>query len=110
VNKLRGAGAEVIQCGTQHVNLKRLLAKLHANGVNRVLLEGGGRLNWSMLNNGLVDEVMVTVAPIIVGGEKATTLVEGIGTRKINGGIKLSLKNTERNGDELVLHYDVRNP
>jgi len=109
VNKLEQVGAEIIQCGTQRVNLKKLLAKLHANGVNRVLLEGGGRLNWSMLSGGLVDEVMVTVAPIIIGGERAVTLVEGMGTRKIDGAIKLSLKNTERNGSELVLHYDVIN-
>jgi len=109
VNKLKRAGAEITHCGTQHVNLKKLLAKLHANGVNRVLLEGGGTLNWSMLTSGLVDEAMITVAPFIVGGEKATTLVEGAGATKINRGIKLSLKNTERNGNELVLHYDVRN-
>ena len=109
VNKLKRAGAEIIHCGTQHVNLKNLLAKLHANGVNRILLEGGGKLNWSMLSSGLVDEAMITVAPIIVGGEKATTLVEGMGATKINCGIKLSLKNTERTGSELVLHYDVRN-
>jgi 2,5-diamino-6-(ribosylamino)-4(3H)-pyrimidinone 5'-phosphate reductase len=109
VNKLKRAGAEIIQCGTQQVNLKKLLAKLHANGVNRILLEGGGKLNWSMLSNGLVDEIMVTVAPIIIGGEKATTLVEGVGAGEIDGAIKLSLKNMKRHGSELVMHYDVRN-
>ena len=109
MSKLKQAGAEVIHCGTEHVNLRKLLTKLHTMGVRRVVLEGGGRLNWSMLSSKLVDEVMITVAPFVVGGEKATTLVEGVGARNMNQAVKLSLTNTKRRGNELVLNYEVRN-
>jgi len=108
VNRLRQAGAEIIRCGTQRVDLEELLARLRERGIHRILLEGGGTLNWSMLHRGLVDKVVVTVAPIIVGGQKATTLAEGEGARKISGAIKLSLKSATREGKELLVVYDVR--
>lgn len=108
VRRLQQAGAEVISCGNKHVNLEAFLAKLYAMGIRRVLLEGGGKLNWSMLSGKLVDEMRVTVAPFIVGGENAITLVEGAGVRRTNHAIRLSLANTTRNGNELVLNYKVR--
>jgi 2,5-diamino-6-(ribosylamino)-4(3H)-pyrimidinone 5'-phosphate reductase len=109
VRRLLQAGAEVIRCGVGSVNLRALLATLYSMGIRRVLLEGGGRLNWSMLSNRLVDEMRVTVAPFVVGGEKATTLVAGVGVRNMNHAIRLSLANMTRNGNELVLTYKVRN-
>jgi len=109
VTKLRCAGAEVIHCGIERVNLSMLLSKLRSEGIRILLLEGGGGLNWSMLSRGLVDEVMITVAPIIAGGEKATTLVEGEGARDMNRVIKLLLKNVERVGKEILLTYKVEN-
>jgi len=109
VAKLRCAGAEVIHCGIERVNLSKLLSKLRSEGIRSILLEGGGGLNWSMLSEGLVDEVMVTVAPLIAGGEKATTLVEGAGARDMNSAIKLTLRNADRTGREVVLSYKVEN-
>jgi 2,5-diamino-6-(ribosylamino)-4(3H)-pyrimidinone 5'-phosphate reductase len=108
ISQLVKAGARVLKCGTKRVNLKALLAKLYGMGVRRVLLEGGGRLNWSMLFGKLVDEIRVTVGPFVVGGENATTLVEGTGVKKMNHAIRLSLAHTERDGNEVVLTYKVR--
>jgi 2,5-diamino-6-(ribosylamino)-4(3H)-pyrimidinone 5'-phosphate reductase len=109
VLKLHRAGAKVITCGMNHVNLKTLLAKLYTIGIRRILLEGGGKLNWSMLKDKLVDEISVTVAPMIIGGEKATTLVEGAGVTKMKYAFRLSLASMKRNGNELVLNYKVKN-
>jgi len=108
VKKLELAGAKVICCGTKHVNLKTLLRKLQDLGVRSILLEGGGGLNWYMLANGLVDEMRITIAPFLVGGERAKTLVEGTGVRKIGDAIKISLKSMTRNRNELVLAYKVK--
>ena len=69
-------------------------------------VEGGGELNWSLLRLGLVDELIVTVAPKIAGGRLATTLVEGDGFDEIAQGIRLQLKQVERKKTgELVLCY-----
>ncbi len=109
VERLRLKGARVIRCGTEHVDLKKLLQTLRTIGIRRVLLEGGGNLNWSMLVGKLVDEIQVTVAPFVVGGREATTLVEGLGVGRMSHAIRLSLVRTKRIGNEVVLSYKVRN-
>ena len=52
---------------------------LEEMGYKRILVEGGGELNWSVLKLGIVDELIITMSPRIVGGRSAVTLVEGEG-------------------------------
>ncbi|HEY7506956.1 MAG TPA: 2,5-diamino-6-(ribosylamino)-4(3H)-pyrimidinone 5'-phosphate reductase, partial [Nitrososphaera sp.] len=59
------------------VDLRELFRALEKMGLEKILVEGGGELNWSLLRLGMVDELIVTVAPKIAGGRLATTLVEG---------------------------------
>jgi 2,5-diamino-6-(ribosylamino)-4(3H)-pyrimidinone 5'-phosphate reductase len=77
-------------------------------GLKKILVEGGGELNWSLLQLWLVDELTVTIAPKIAGGRLATTLVEGDGFDEIAQSIKMQLKKIQRKkGGELVLHYKL---
>ena len=108
VEALRSAGAEVIVTGSiGKVDLQSLLLSLHQRGIKRVMVEGGGNVNWSLLRYGLVDEVRVALAPMIVGGRDATTLVEGEGVTKIADGMRLALQRIERYGEDIVLTYRV---
>ncbi len=107
LKKITARGAIVIVLGKNKVDLAKLLSILKDSGMNRLLVEGGGEINWAMLANGFVDEVMVTVAPRIVGGRNAVTLVEGAGFAKISKGTKLKLYRTAKNGNEIVLFYRV---
>jgi 2,5-diamino-6-(ribosylamino)-4(3H)-pyrimidinone 5'-phosphate reductase len=114
--KLREMGAQVLvisegkkgqSAAVPHgVNLKLLFRKLEKMGMEKILVEGGGELNWSLFHLWLVDEMTITIAPKIAGGRLATTLVEGDGFDEIAQSIKLQLKKVERkkNG-ELVLRY-----
>jgi 2,5-diamino-6-(ribosylamino)-4(3H)-pyrimidinone 5'-phosphate reductase len=118
IHKLEDMGAEVLiisegkkgqSAAVPHgVNLKELFRRLEKIGMKKILVEGGGELNWSLLHLGLVDELIVTIAPKIAGGRLATTLVEGDGVDEIAQGIRLQLKQVEqaRTG-ELVLHYKL---
>ncbi len=106
VDKIKSAGAIVIVAGTRTVDLKELFFILKKMGFNKILVEGGGELNWSILQLGIVNELMVTVAPRIVGGRTATTLVEGDGYERISDGIKMELiKMSRQNNGEVVLYY-----
>lgn len=106
IGRIRQAGAEVIVAGRESVDLKKLFLTLARMGFRRVLVEGGGELNWSVLRLGLADELMVTVAPRIAGGRLAPTLVEGDGFDLVSKGVKLKLAKVERKKTgELVLHY-----
>ena len=68
IREIRNTGATVIIAGTEIVDLKELFLNLKEIGVRKILVEGGGELNWSLLRLGIVDELIVTIAPRIVGG------------------------------------------
>ena len=108
IDKIKSTGAMVIVAGTRTVDLKELFYILKKMGFNKILVEGGGELNWSVLQLGIVNELMVTVAPRIVGGRTATTLVEGDGYTKISEGIKMELiKISRQNNGEVILYYKL---
>jgi len=110
LEKIKSRGASVLVCGMNNkVYLKKLLKILKNIGVNRLLVEGGGEINWSMLTNGLVDEIIVTIAPTIVGGRSAITLVEGIGFTKVNNSLKLKLQKIRKIDSEVILYYKIIN-
>ena len=109
IKKIQDCGALVIVAGSQIVDLREVLSIVHSIGIETILVEGGGELNWSLLRRGLVSELIVTIAPLIAGGRTATTLVEGEGYRHIYKAAKMKLINLsrQRNG-EVVLHYQSR--
>jgi 2,5-diamino-6-(ribosylamino)-4(3H)-pyrimidinone 5'-phosphate reductase len=83
------------------------MKRLRRLGLRRLLLEGGGTLNWGMLSQKLVDQISITVSPRILGGEHAVTLVEGEGVLSIEDAVRLRLLGVKRYGDELVLSYRI---
>lgn len=108
IDKIKSAGAIVIVAGTKTVDLKELFFILKKMGFNKILVEGGGELNWSILQLRIVNELMVTVSPRIVGGRTATTLVEGDGYERVSEGIKMELiKVSRQNNGEVVLYYKL---
>lgn len=71
----RGLGVDVVECGTDRVDLRLALATLRRMGVERVTLEGGPQLNGQML--GLIDEASVTIAPLLAGGDGLRMVMGG---------------------------------
>ena len=67
-------------CGIRpRVDLRDLMRKLGAEGIDSVLLEGGGTLAWSALESGIVNKVQAYIAPKLFGGAESKTPVEGRG-------------------------------
>ncbi|NVB81038.1 MAG: bifunctional diaminohydroxyphosphoribosylaminopyrimidine deaminase/5-amino-6-(5-phosphoribosylamino)uracil reductase RibD [Kofleriaceae bacterium] len=83
-NALVKAGAEVwrFDAGTKRVPLKYLAMELADQGILSVLVEGGGEVHASLLASGLADEVVLYIAPKLVGGP-APSWVGGKGIRKL---------------------------
>ena len=101
--------ARVLKCGEDRVDLKSLMKELSRMGIKTLMLEGGSTLNYSMLENGLVDEVRVCIAPMIAGGVQAKTLVDGEGIEQMSDAVKLKLIKSYSLGPDLIIEYKVIN-
>jgi len=69
--------AEVFVSGERRVDLRELLEYLYVRGIRRVMVEGGGELNRSLIKEGLVDEFRVFYSGIVIGGKNSPTPVDG---------------------------------
>jgi len=98
--------AEVWRFGDRTVDLRATLRMLRDRGIDRLLVEGGGELNWSLFRLDLVDELFVTVAPALLGGSDAPTLLAGTGW-PMRSQRRLRLLDVDRDGDELYCRYAV---
>jgi 2,5-diamino-6-(ribosylamino)-4(3H)-pyrimidinone 5'-phosphate reductase len=108
IKKIQNTGAIVITAGTEYVNLKMVFALLKKIGLKKILVEGGGEINWSILKLGIANELIVTIAPRIVGGRSAITIVEGEGYSKMTEGIRLKLNRiVKQDSGEIVLYYKI---
>jgi 2,5-diamino-6-(ribosylamino)-4(3H)-pyrimidinone 5'-phosphate reductase len=96
-------GVEVIRCGKNKIDLKKLLEILGKKGIKRIIVEGGGTTNWYFFKEKLVDEIVITITPYVLGGRSAISLVEGDGFGEIPDSFKL--QKIEKLQNELVLHY-----
>ena len=105
LEKLKKFPITVLVCGNDKINIKNLLKILKQKKIKNVLLEGGGITNWTFVKENLVDDIIITVTPYLVGGNTATTLVDGIGFSKIVGSTRLKLKNIRKVKNEITLHY-----
>jgi len=104
---LRARGVEVFVHDASRVDLPKALATLKKLGVNRLMVEGGGTLNFELLRLGLVDELMAYVAPLVFGGESAPTMAAGPGAVR-SAAIPLKLVNVEGWEDGgVLLHYKI---
>jgi 2,5-diamino-6-(ribosylamino)-4(3H)-pyrimidinone 5'-phosphate reductase len=98
--------AEVWTVGRGAVDLLALLTRLKARGIERLLVEGGGELNWGFLRDDLVDELYVTIAPALLGGRDAPTPFEGDGL-PMAGRRRMRLVSSEVVDGEIFCRYAV---
>ena len=105
LSRLEKFPLEIIKCGNSSVDVVKLLKILQKKGMKKILLEGGGTLNWSFLKRGLVDELIITITPYILGGSDSVTLVEGSGFKNLFSMNKLKLGKIQKIGNELVVYY-----
>ena len=103
IEAIESTGATVVVAGGERVDLPEALAALQSAGVDRLMVEGGGELLFSMFAEGLVDELSVFVGSFVVGGREAPTLVDGEGF--VDEFPALELESAERLDDGVLLSY-----
>ena len=106
IEEFESKGVKIIKSGIgDQVDLVRLMPMLYDLGIKSILLEGGGTLNWSFVKHDLLDEMRLTIAPWIVGGKNAVSLVEGDGFEKMSQCPRFKLIEINRRDNYIVLKY-----
>ena len=104
VEALRSAGVEIIVAGSgAHVDMRSLMEQLGAMKITSVLVEGGGSVNFSILQAGLADRVYAFIAPKLVGGRDALTPVEGDGFQELDHAVELENIQLRQLGSDVLL-------
>lgn len=101
-------GVQVIRCGTKRVDLLLLMQKLGAQNLDSVLVEGGGQLNFSLLQAGLVQRVYSFVVPKIFGGAAAPSPVGGEGVLEVPDAFSLEQIDARKIGSDILIEYEVK--
>jgi riboflavin-specific deaminase-like protein len=106
---LTARGVDVYVDEGRQVNLQKALATLKDLGIERLMVEGGSRLNFELMRLGLVDELNAYMAPMIFGGDSAPTLAGGAGLER-NAALPLQLIEVEKweDGGVFLKYHFVR--
>ncbi len=108
VNRLKDRGIEVqvLSGRGSHISLIKLIKLLGQVGIASVLLEGGGGINASALKEGVVDKVVLFLAPLIIGGDSAPGVVGGSGIKHLKQALPIkNLTVTPVGADWMVEGY-----
>lgn len=89
------------------LNLRTALRRLAKRGVTRLLVEGGGEVHASFLEQGLADQLVLYFAPRIIGGREARALVGGKGPGRLVDATRLNHMISYRVGSEIVVEAEV---
>jgi riboflavin-specific deaminase-like protein len=107
--RLHALADEVKTCGARELDLAAALRWLRRKWkVRRLLCEGGGQLNGALFKAGLIDEIHLTLCPVLLGGRDAPTLADGVGVARLADAARFRLVSMKRNGSVLFLVYRRR--
>ncbi len=112
---LNRLGVDVIPCGyagsTDHhsrIDIPHLLDILAERDIDSVLVEGGGTVNASFLEAGLVDRVYAFLGPKLVGGEESRSPVEGNGVPRMEAAVELKDIELQHFDDDIMITGRVK--
>jgi riboflavin-specific deaminase-like protein len=111
LKRLREVADDVEIFGDDEMDFKGALEWLNKKwGVKQLLCEGGGELNTALIRQNLVDEIYITICPLVFGGRGAPTMADGIGVKNVDEATRLRIKTMKRVGQELFIVYRVQKP
>jgi 2,5-diamino-6-(ribosylamino)-4(3H)-pyrimidinone 5'-phosphate reductase len=111
--KLKLPNVEVVSYKDK-VNFKDLFERLARDyGAERVTIQSGGTLNATLVREGLIDRLLLVVAPAMIGGENTATLMDGESLRSTKDLKKIKtlqlIQAKPLKDSYLLLEYEVRN-
>lgn len=107
VNAIRAAGAEVIVCGKDRVDIDGMMESLQDRGIARLMVEGGPTLIWQLVARRMIDHITLIQIPYIIGGDSTPSLVGGPGVDSIGDVVQVHMTDFYKVGNHLITEYDL---
>lgn len=109
IEKFISKGCTVLEIPKKnsHTDLNALMTELGRLEIDSILLEGGATLNWSALENGIVNKVQAYIAPKIFGGKDSKSAVEGQGFEAPDICARLVNTTVHHFGDDIMIEGEV---
>lgn len=88
----------------QDFDWQQILTELKASGIHHLVVMGGGQLVAKLMSADFIDELWLTVCPVVIGGKNAPTPCDGHGF-SLDNAPRFSLVSNQTVGDEVFLNY-----
>ncbi len=110
IKKLQDAGAQALTVKGAHgrVDLRDLMKKLGKQGIMSVVIEGGAEINAAALKGGLVDKVVMFLAPLLMTGTNSLCSIGGSSPAKLRQALKLRNVSAKFIGEDLMVEGYIR--
>ncbi len=107
---LQKIGAEVLVLPSRQgrIQWRALLSELGRRGIASLLVEGGAEVNASVLREGVVDRVLVFLAPTLLGGRDAVGAIGGLSPARLSGALHLKRVSVMRVGPDLLVEGKLK--
>lgn len=105
LEKFESKGAKVWQIPVvqRGLDLDSLLERMGDRGYDSLLVEGGGEIAWSFLDENLVNKIRFFYSPKVVGGREAVPAVGGQGRATVSEGLEVEELTVERVGEDVTI-------
>lgn len=109
ISELQDAGCQVLRLAShdEHIDLRQLIDKLGKMSIDSILIEGGGTLNWALMEAGLVNHIKCYVGSKILGGSLSKSPIAGLGFANVDNGPHVEIKNVERFQNDILIEADI---
>jgi diaminohydroxyphosphoribosylaminopyrimidine deaminase/5-amino-6-(5-phosphoribosylamino)uracil reductase len=102
-----GADVAVVDPTETGLSLPGLMEVLGKRDIQGVLLEGGPTLAWSAIHDGVVDQIVLYLAPLVIGGTDAPGWLAGAGAPSLAKAPRIDIVSVDRAGPDLKVVADV---
>lgn len=99
----RGAQIIIVKSARGGVDAAAALSELGSRGITSLLVEAGGRINATLVQDKLADKMVVFLAPKLIGGHAAPTPLEGDGIARLSHAVTLKEVRTRRIGPDFLV-------
>ncbi|WP_438824339.1 bifunctional diaminohydroxyphosphoribosylaminopyrimidine deaminase/5-amino-6-(5-phosphoribosylamino)uracil reductase RibD [Bacillus sp. JJ1533] len=101
-------GVRVIQLQESELSINTVLTVLGEEGISSIYVEGGAEVNGSFLKERAINQVIIYLAPKLVGGKQAPTSIGGTGIESIDNALQLTIKSVEQIGEDVKIVAEPR--